>query len=106
MSTIAPYSKSAGLGKSLIIVGPLRSAICYNTNAATRYLQLHDAVAVPANTSVPVMCVQIPTKSTGSIDFSACAAPASGSWVAVLSTTDVTLTITTTDDGLFMALKA
>jgi hypothetical protein len=41
----------------------------YNDNAATRFIQLHDATSAPADTAVPVFVIQVATKTTVTVDF-------------------------------------
>mgnify|MGYP003656561733 CR=1 FL=1 len=43
--------------------GIVFSASCYNTNAASRFLQLHDTATTPSAAAVPKVSILVPTGS-------------------------------------------
>lgn len=49
--------------------GVLYSVSGYNSNAAAQFIQLYDAVALPANGAVPAFNISVPPASNFSIDF-------------------------------------
>lgn len=83
--------------------GILYTALVYNDNAASRWLQLHDANTLPLNGAVPLAVVEVPSGTTASFDFGSRGMPFTNGLVLALSTADVTLTATATADGLFVA---
>ena len=86
--------------------GTLYSVSVYNTNAATRYLMIFDAAAVPGLATVPLAVVSALTKTTAYYDFGTLGISMFTGIVAALSSTDTSLTITGTNDGLFIAVYA
>ncbi len=76
----------------------------YNANASTRYLQVFDANALPANGATPLAVLPLTTKTNGTIDFGQIGLVTKTGLVVALSTTDQSLTVTGTADGLFNVL--
>lgn len=77
--------------------GHLLGLTVYNSNAATRYVQIHDTQDAPANGAVPRLVWQLPTLNTLAASWT----PQSryfqrGCWV-VNSSTDTTLTLSGAD---------
>ena len=91
-----------GAKKSLVVsaeAARLFSASFWNTSAADKYLMFFDAAAVPADGSKPKLICLCPTKFAASMDFIDGRRFSTGI-VVVVSTTEPTLTISATDDGL------
>lgn len=78
------------------------SVTAYNKGGSTAYLQLFDAASLPANGTVPLIEVAVPANGTASMDFGAKGIPVSSGAVAALSSTDATLTLASSSDGLFL----
>lgn len=77
--------------------GTLLGLTVYNSNAATRYVQIFDAGALPADGTVPRLVWQLPTLNTLTVSFD----PVGrwfqrGCWI-VNSTTDTTKTLSGAD---------
>lgn len=65
-------ANSGALAASLIVStspAKLFSLTIFNTNAAAQYIQVFDAIAVPANATVPKLCMKVNADSQGSFDF-------------------------------------
>ena len=94
---------SAALEASRVVKatpGAVASAVMFNNNGATRYLQLHNAAALPANGAVPFMVIPVPTATSVALPITFSRVPLSVGIVVALSTTAATLTIGAAD-GLF-----
>jgi hypothetical protein len=85
-------------------LGRLLNVSCYNANAGDMYLQIFDAASLPADGTVPLAQVRIPTTGTGSLDFGESGLPYSDGLVAALSSTAASLTLAAATDGLFCAV--
>jgi hypothetical protein len=82
-------------------IGKLLTVSCHSKNAATCYLQIFDAAALPSNSAIPLIEIPIATATTGTLDYGATGLPYAIGLVAALSTTAASLTIATSADGLF-----
>lgn len=49
--------------------GTVYNILVTNTNAAARYIQFFNAVAVPDDAAVPFLSIQVPIGGTVSVDF-------------------------------------
>jgi hypothetical protein len=102
-AAVSPYD-SAGVVASLVVkasAGVLHSIFVYNNAAATRYIQLFNLAALPANGVVPnFIPIEVPAGSNGSVEF-AKGWVASAGIVLVSSTTILTKTITVAADVWF-----
>lgn len=88
---------SAGDVASLVVKasgGNLFDYEAYNAAAATRYVQVFNATALPANGTVPdLMPLEIPAAGTGSLAFVNEGCPFTTGIVIAISSTRATLTI-------------
>jgi hypothetical protein len=73
--------------------GAIRRAVVTNTTGTAGYLQVHDALTLPVDTTVPVFSIQLPASGSAVIEDLHCAIGA----VLAISTTAGTLTISTND---------
>lgn len=97
------YDSAAAEASAVLATGRTRvwNVIMHNGNAATRYLLLFDAAALPANGTVPdAPPLQIPADGTGSLDLGDGSLFLNG-LVAASSTTAQTLTIGSADAIFF-----
>jgi hypothetical protein len=69
----------------------------YNSKASSQYIQLHDAAALPADTTVPAMVWAIPAKSTLTVSFGEVGRPCLTGIVICNSSTDATKTLGSAD---------
>jgi len=98
-------ANSGALAKSLVVSavpGRLFSVSVWNNAVADRYIQLHDAASLPADSAVPKLVFKCPADSEKARDYVDGRIFATGIVVAV-STTAATLTITTTNDCIIDA---
>jgi hypothetical protein len=73
--------------------GIVLSVNAHNSSGSTRYLHVFDATALPFDGTIPTLApVQVPTDSTGSIDFISTGRPFSTGLVVAFSSTATTLT--------------
>lgn len=101
------YSRAATTAykKSLVVkasAGRLFLLTGYNSNAATQFIQIHDAAAVPADTAVPVYTFAVP-QGNFSLDLTNVGDYFSTGIVVCNSSTGPTKTIGA-DDCWFVAL--
>ena len=93
---------SAGAATSYVLAAEpaiIEQLVVTNNTGTAGFLQIHDAVSLPANTAVPLLVVPLPADTTIGFDFSVyCAVGA----VAAISTTKATLTISA-NAALFFA---
>jgi len=103
---ILPQNKSSvALATSLVIkpaAGKLYGVSVYNNNAAARFVQLHDATALPPNGAVPVMVATVATVANLGLYWGSVGRSFEQGIVIALSTTAATLTIAAAD-GFFDA---
>jgi hypothetical protein len=98
-------ANSGAVAKDLqATTGPARlySAVVYNSTAGTLYFQLHDAAAVPADSTVPKLVVAVATKQAAFFDFSDGVQFGAGIYMC-LSSTDTTKTLVGSTSGIFNA---
>ncbi len=95
MRSRSKYTASNGLANSLQISGCLASVTAYNQSGSDVYLQLFEGTALPADASVPLMSLKVPTKSTGCLSFDPGIDVQTGvnTWWVAISSTDSTKTI-------------
>lgn len=96
----AALEASAVVSASACLVSQVR---VQNFGASTRYLQLHNAAALPANGTVPKAVTGIGTNATGVITFAIPTDRFSTGLVVACSTTQGTLTISAGADFLIAA---
>jgi len=77
--------------------GTLYKITFHNSNIAARWLQLHDAAAVPADTAVPTLIYKVGIDTSVTIDFSTVGRYFTTGIVAVSSTTGPTKTASAAD---------
>lgn len=82
--------------------GVARDLVVFNNNAASRYVQVFDASALPSNGAVPILSVLCPAGDSVGFDWGADGMAFSTGFIACLSTTGATKTIAAAD-GLFTA---
>lgn len=108
--TSAPTSKNAGaLAASQIVSdgpGVLYGVRFTNTNAATRYLQVFDAEALPADAAVPLMSVPVAAGAFVALDFGAHGRAFGVGCVVCTSSTQATKTIGAADALIDTSYKA
>ena len=91
---------SAGLVASLVVKtvsGRLFRLFVTNNNAATRYIQIFDATALPADGAVPNLVAIIPAATTNILDLGIYGRPFANGIVVCNSTTLATKTIGSAD---------
>lgn len=100
-------ASSAGTAaKSLVAKstsGNLVTASVYNKSGGALFFQLFDAAALPANGTVPLIVRGVAANAIAEFDFTTAGLPFTNGMVLALSSTDSTLTLTGTNDGLFLA---
>lgn len=101
----AKYVSAAAEASAVVATqtGRLFSVIMNNADAEQRYLQVFDAIALPADGAIPMAVVPVPSYATGSLDVSGGIPMATGIVVACSSTMQ-TLTISGDNDSLFTAV--
>ena len=77
--------------------GTLVSISGYNSLGSTQFIQLHNAAAVPANTTVPVVFFSVPASSNFSFDFPLTGLPFTTGIVVCNSSTGPTKTMGAAD---------
>jgi len=104
MKKVATTAYAASLVASTVPVG-LRGITIYNSNIAARFVQIHDAAALPADTAIPVFVFSVPASSSFSFDFGA---PVDFNVGVVIcnSTTAPTKTIGAADSWITAQLEA
>ena len=93
-------AKTAAQAASLVVKsrpGILFGFIVYNNNVAAQWIQIHDAVSLPANATVPSMVFEIAAQTARSIEFGQYGRTFAVGIVIANSTTDVTLTTGASD---------
>lgn len=103
-SSLVSAASSSGSQSSLIVKsspGTLFTITAFNTSGSDRYLQLFDAASVPADTTVPLISLLIPSATTGAYDFGFKGLPFATGIVAVTSSAAATKTLA--GSALFLA---
>lgn len=96
-------ANSTALVASLVVkatAGTLYGIAGYNANAAARFIQIHDATALPANTSVPEVVVNVGIAGNFNINFGPFGRRFATGIVVANSTTAPTLTVGTADSWI------
>jgi ribosomal protein S12 methylthiotransferase accessory factor YcaO len=65
------YASAAAEASAVVSAAPARvsKVIIFNDKVSAQYIQLFDSVTVPADTTVPDLCVIVPADSSYVIDF-------------------------------------
>lgn len=97
-STTTAYVKS-------LVVSATPASLCglsgYNSNAATQYIQIHDAASLPSNGAYPVVSFPASAASKFAIDYGANPRQFTTGIVVCISSTQNTLTLGATADTSF-----
>lgn len=105
-AVILPNRRNNGVGVSSLVVNATPCVLCqigvHNLSANARFLLFHDAVALPAEETVPLWSVPLPASSAFVLDFNL---PCYVGLVVAVSETAEELTISTDEVNVVVTYR-